>query len=103
LVDNPIITDVAFAAFSGDELFAWLYPRYEQYPWTIRRDWLQRLRKRTVEPGAKIFVAELDGEVVGFAVWKRFGDDANATKWMNDTPMKSEQLASKGLVSSAGC
>jgi hypothetical protein len=88
--DVSSVADLQAAAFAGDELFTWLYPRRQDYQWTYRHDWLLSIRRRMAQPNLKIFVAELNGDVVGCAVWKRTGEDENAAKWYNDSLSKSE-------------
>jgi predicted N-acetyltransferase YhbS len=88
--DVSAIADLQAAAFADDELFTWLYPRRQEYPWNYRHDWLLSIRRRIAQSDLKIFVAEVDGDVVGCAVWKRTGEDENAAKWYNDSLHKSE-------------
>ena len=88
--DISAVADVQAAAFTDDELFTWLYPRRQEYPWTYRHDWLLSIRRRIAQPDLKIFVAEVDGDVVGCAVWERVGEDENTAKWHNDSMSKSE-------------
>ena len=90
--DVSAVADLQAAAFTGDELFARLYPRYKDVPLTVRHDWWHRLRKRMAKPGTKVMVAELDGDVVGCAVWERTGDDPKAADWVDDTFSKSELI-----------
>lgn len=88
--DISAIVDVQAAAFADDELFNWLYPRRKDYPWTFRHDWLHRLRRRTNEPGQKVFVAEVRGDVVGVAIWDWRGKTADDAGWTEDSVTKSK-------------
>jgi hypothetical protein len=72
-------------AFRKDEVFTWLFPGYKQYPSEMRRWFLLRLKNRLVQQGIHVFVAEEEGEVLGYAVWRRVGQDAEAAKWQQDS------------------
>ena len=67
--DFPAVADLQAAAFAEDEIFHFLYPQLQDKLWTFRNDWLLRLRRRMLDPMRMGLVAEVDGEVVGSAVW----------------------------------
>lgn len=111
--DIPAITDLACAAFGGDELFSWLWPRQDEYPEDMRMFMLWRNKLRMVESGCVGWVAVLEagdelvvgdgrgqgkqeGEIVGYAFWTRSareGDEAGM-EWIRDGIFNRESLFS---------
>jgi hypothetical protein len=97
MADTPAVATIADDAFHQDELFQWLYPYYDKYPNDLRRWWLIRLKQRLNEPGVHVFVAEQENEVVGYAIWRRVGEDSEAEKWQQDS-LVSFALAMSTIV-----
>jgi hypothetical protein len=85
LADAPAAATIADEAFHNNKVFCWLFPYYDQYPNELRRWFLLRLKQRCVEPGVYVFVAEEGDEILGYAVWKRLGQDSEAAKWQQDS------------------
>ncbi|KAF2759349.1 acyl-CoA N-acyltransferase [Pseudovirgaria hyperparasitica] len=92
IADAPYAAEVSFAAYWNNELYCWLYPQRDKYP----SDLIESLRIRNkigfLSPGVVSTVAVTDendglgdpGRIIGFAVWRRFGSDPEAQKWMHD-------------------
>lgn len=100
--DLPAVAAITRSSFAKDELFAWLWPKQDQYPDDIRRYQLIRLRTRLVSKGQHGFVmvteesdADWTGktEVVGYAFFERSGDDDAARTWQGDSLFNSTSFA----------
>lgn len=111
--DFPITASFSVPAFLDDELYRFLFPFAAQYPEDFRNFFLQRHRQRDLLPGQIYWIAVLDptdglkahwvghhdeesvdrkqaenhegGRVVGFALWRRYGDSEEAKQWQTQT------------------
>jgi hypothetical protein len=90
--DAPYVADIFNVSFATDELFSWLAPGHDQHPGDQRRGYLIRMKIRLLEPGVLAFVAVTDvddiswtgsEEVMGYAVWRRHGEDEGSRQWIH--------------------
>ncbi|KAF2851400.1 hypothetical protein T440DRAFT_467680 [Plenodomus tracheiphilus IPT5] len=96
--DIPQIANIAYDAFSEDELYNWLHPGLKQYHEDYRRSQINSLRARLVRPGCHGFVVVSDDDVdelMGYAFFTRTTknggvSDEGAKIWMQDTWFNSE-------------
>jgi hypothetical protein len=72
LEDVPQIATINGDAFENDELWRWLSPDAEDYPFLNRNRLVHNARSDVLNPKVKIVVAETTGSdkmIVGFATW----------------------------------
>ncbi|KAL8725444.1 MAG: hypothetical protein Q9166_007338 [cf. Caloplaca sp. 2 TL-2023] len=120
--DFPTAASFSVAAFANDELYHFTNPYAAQNPSSFRDCFLRRLKVRNISPGYIIWVAVIadldaleddtlggepthvemvrtstitDEKVVGYAIWVRHGQSAQAKKWQ--TQSWSEWLESRLL------
>ncbi|KAH0610640.1 uncharacterized protein H6S33_012167 [Morchella sextelata] len=75
------VADISSQAFLHNALFDNLNPRRHEYYESFRYTRLRHARNAMLKPSMRLLVAENDdGEVVGYAMWERLGNDAIAQK-----------------------
>lgn len=75
------MADISSQAFLHNALFDNLNPRRHEYYDSFRYTRLRHARNAMLKPSMRLLVAENDdGEVVGYAMWERLGNDAIAQK-----------------------
>lgn len=75
------VADISSLAFLENALFDNLNPRRHQYFEQFRYTRLRHARNAMLKPSMRLLVAETDsGEVVGYAIWERLGNDPIAQK-----------------------
>lgn len=75
------VADISSLAFLNNALFDNLNPRRHEYFESFRYTRLRHARNAMLKPSMRLLVAETDcGEVVGYAMWERLGNDPIAQK-----------------------
>lgn len=75
------IADISSLAFLNNALFDNLNPRRHEYFESFRYTRLRYARNAMLKPSIRLLVAETDtGDVVGYAMWERLGDDPIAQR-----------------------
>lgn len=75
------VADISSLAFLENALFDNLNPHRHQYFEQFRYTRLRHARNAMLKPSMRLLVAETDsGEVVGYAIWERLGNDPIAQK-----------------------
>lgn len=75
------IADISSLAFLNNALFDNLNPRRHEYFESFRYTRLRYARNAMLKPSMRLLVAETDsGDVVGYAIWERLGDDPIAQR-----------------------
>lgn len=112
LLDHPTTATFSVPAFLNDELYQFTNPSASQYPQDFRQHYLRRHRLRSVLPAFVFWVAVEDAsgdvdkhatgqdasqsdhsqwghgsveKVVGYAIWRRYGDSEQARRWQTQT------------------
>ena len=97
--DFPILATFSVDAFINDELYQFTNPHVTKYPDDFRESLLRRLKQRNATLGYITWVAVEDGsdgsldgvktgepgEIVGYAMWRRYGDSERAKAWQKQS------------------
>lgn len=106
--DFPTLATFSVPAFVDDELYQYTNPLATKYPADFRKHFLRRLKQRNVLSGFVTWVAVEDGsdeprdtvkeevvqqgsshscegEIVGYAVWCRYGTSEVAKRWQEQS------------------
>lgn len=75
------VADISSLAFLNNALFDNLNPRRHEYFESFRYTRLRYARNAMLKPSTRLLVAETNaGEIVGYAIWERLGDDPIAQR-----------------------
>lgn len=72
--DLPAVATLYIAAVQDDELFAFLWPYLHSCLESFRSHSLAKLKQQRHSPDTCMFVAKVDGRIVGYSAWKRIGN-----------------------------